>query len=148
MKDFSFKKLWNDFTSLFKKDKSKTQSSNRTVFDKEKAGFSEETLGYKREALAADANTRVREFEARMEELDQNHSKTQMELEKALGLKKGQKDTVQVIPRRYIREDGTVVTTKKERNAIDKAIAANEAGRTADIERFNAAEKARKTTKK
>lgn len=147
MKNFSFKKAWNDFKNLFRKSTKEPQST-RTVFDKEKAGFSEETLRLKQEALAEDAKSRVNAFEARMKELEENHSKTQMELNKKLGLKKGEKDTLEIIPRRYIREDGTVVKTKKERNAIDRAIEATEANRKADIERFKSAEEARKTAKK
>lgn len=141
VKNFDVKKTWQsvkDFFSntakkvakIFKKEK-----QTRTIFDSEKTTnatmggveglearlTSKETQAVKNSTIAKMANADAEAFEASVQELKNNHSSVQKELNKALGLRKGQKDTVEIIPRRYIKADGSVMS-KAEQQAIDKTL--------------------------
>lgn len=120
LKNFSFKKLWQDIKNLFKSKKaSKTpdykkhnlyngeMSSNATSPDLS-ARFEAKKWQQAKNRLAAEqGNELAYDFEMGLAHSKRNHSQIQRELNQALGLRKGQKDTVKITPRASLNADGT-----------------------------------------
>lgn len=129
--------LWKVITGKAAKLKDKiTKKSNdknqpNTIFSGEKTTnavsddlnarlTSKETTKIKNSTIAKMADEDAKAFEERVKNLDFYHKQTQKEYNNALGLKKGQKDNIEIVPRKYLKADGTVMT-EKERKAFDAA---------------------------
>ncbi len=112
MKDFSFKKLWNDFKGLFKSKNNKgvkdaanaaatdtkAETKVRTIFDGEKTAnatiegntpqavearlTSKETIDLKNKTIGQAADADAKAFEKRAAELKANHANTEADLKK------------------------------------------------------------------
>ncbi len=128
-------KLWKSISGTASKLKDKftgkSEKAARNVFDGERTSnavsndlnarlTSKETTRVKNLTIAKMADEDAKSFEKRVIDLDTKHKQVQKEYNQALGLKKGQKDTVEIIPRKYMKPDGTVMT-EKERKAFDAA---------------------------
>ena len=136
-------KLWNSITGKANKladkikGKKNSDTPNRTIFNGERTEnanwdnldarlTSKETLKLKNEAIAEQANKEALAFEQRAAEVKANHKNIQNEYNQKLGLKKGQKDEVEVIQRKNMKADGSIINQEitvdpKYKEAWEKA---------------------------
>lgn len=136
-------KLWNSITGKARKlaDKIKgnknSDTPNRTIFNGESTEnanldnldarlTSKETLKLKNEAIAEQANKEAQAFEKRAAEVKANHKNIQNEYNQKLGLKKGQKDEVEILQRKNMKADGSIINQEvtvdpKYKKAWEKA---------------------------
>lgn len=132
-------KLWNSITGKASKlkdkitGKEKADPKPRTIFNGEKTAIptnkenlkkeaietSEETLKLKNETIAEQAKNEAQAFKQRAAEVKANHKNIQNEYNKNFGLKKDQKDEVEVLQRKYMKADGSMMN-KAEQEAADK----------------------------
>ena len=129
-------KLWKSITGKASKladkikEKKNSDTPNRTIFNGERTEnanldnldarlTSKETLKLKNKAIAEQANKEALAFEQRAAEVKANHKNIQNEYNRNFGLKKDQKDEVEVLQRKYMKADGSMMN-KAEQEAADK----------------------------
>ena len=136
-------KLWKSITGKASKladkikEKKNSDTPNRTIFNGERTEnanldnldarlTSKETLKLKNEAIAEQANKEALAFEQRAAEVEANHKNIQNEYNQKLGLKNGQKDEVEVLQRKNMKADGSIINQEitvdpKNKEAWEKA---------------------------
>lgn len=123
-------KLWNKTKTAAKNIKNKLNGKNKaekhTIFD------GEGSAKLKNELIGKTSHEKANAFDARVAELKKNHKATQADYNKTLGLKNGAEDKVEVLQRKYLKADGTVMN-EKEQKAADKLAKSIEEGRNAEF---------------